>query len=255
MNVDTAYISEIFSSIQGEGALLGLKQIFIRFSICDLRCTWCDTPESLIKSDTCMVESSPGSRDFFKIPNPVSMELLKNYLLKLNPEQHHSISITGGEPLLQADFLLNFLRDVKENFNFKFSLETGGHRFDELKKIISLFDYVSMDIKLKSSSGVENTLEKHKKFLEICKHSSLEKYWIKVVITAHTLLEEIEEAIYMIKDTVGDDKVEIFIQPVTQINNINSPSERNILIIQEKINTIYPFVKVVPQMHALLGYK
>ena len=36
-------IIEIFSSIQGEGKYVGYRQVFIRFSGCNLHCTYCDT--------------------------------------------------------------------------------------------------------------------------------------------------------------------------------------------------------------------
>ena len=38
-----AKIKEIFSSIQGEGLLVGVEQIFIRFCKCNLACKYCDT--------------------------------------------------------------------------------------------------------------------------------------------------------------------------------------------------------------------
>lgn len=41
---DRARIAETFVSLQGEGKLTGMPSWFVRFSGCNLRCTWCDTP-------------------------------------------------------------------------------------------------------------------------------------------------------------------------------------------------------------------
>ena len=55
-----AKINEIFSSIQGEGPVVGYKQLFIRFCGCNLNCNYCDTefqkgelytPENLFKKN------------------------------------------------------------------------------------------------------------------------------------------------------------------------------------------------------------
>jgi pyruvate-formate lyase-activating enzyme len=43
----TARVVEVFSSIQGEAELVGVRQIFLRFFGCNLRCGWCDSPETL----------------------------------------------------------------------------------------------------------------------------------------------------------------------------------------------------------------
>ena len=37
------YLSELFSSIQGEGPFIGERHFFIRFSGCHRKCIFCDT--------------------------------------------------------------------------------------------------------------------------------------------------------------------------------------------------------------------
>jgi len=64
-------ISEIFYSIQGEGALTGVPSVFVRTSGCNLRCTWCDTPyaswnpegeQRSVAQIVAAVESHPAAR-------------------------------------------------------------------------------------------------------------------------------------------------------------------------------------------------
>ena len=249
---DNCYLSEIYSAIQGEGPLVGIRQIFIRFSGCDLRCIWCDTPDSLIKTEHCSIEEK--QRKFKKIKNPINSKELVSYIKNLSPELHHSISLTGGEPLLQTNFLKNFLPKLKNEINLPLYLETGGHRHKEIKEIIDLLDYVSMDIKLSSSAKTGDLTEEHKKFLDvISKAKSLKKLWIKIVVTKDTLQEEIIDSVNMIKSVNGS--LEVCLQPVTEINNISPPSETDLLNMQSNLLKSYPNIRVIPQVHKLMGQR
>ncbi len=251
-----AYLSEIYSAIQGEGPLIGIRQIFIRFSICDLRCIWCDTPESLVKNEICTIEESSGKRNFQRIKNPIPVNDLLSYIKLLSPKLHHSISLTGGEPLLHCDFLNDFLPSVKKEIGLPVYLESGGHRPNELSKIVDLLDFISMDFKLPSSAKTGILWEKHKEFLEISsKAKNLQNIWVKIVITKDTLLDELTNSVNIIKSVYPKNNLEIFLQPVTQINNINPPGELELLDIQKKLLNIYPNIRVVPQVHKLIGQR
>lgn len=100
--------------------------------------------------------------------NPVSLPLLLEWVERLDrPGLHDSISLTGGEPLLQAPFLVEFLPLLRELSGLPLYLETGGHRPEQLATILAYLDSVGMDIKLPSVSG-ENCWQDRGKFLQLC---------------------------------------------------------------------------------------
>jgi pyruvate formate lyase activating enzyme len=66
------------------------------------------------------------------------------------------ITLSGGEPLLQVDFCVELLTLLKGQVHI--AIETSGYaKSDDFKKVISLCDFVYMDIKLADS-------EQHKKY-------------------------------------------------------------------------------------------
>jgi 7-carboxy-7-deazaguanine synthase len=142
-------VKEVFSSIQGEGALVGVPMNFIRFTKCNLRCSWCDTD--------------------FASGKPLSeKELLKKLEKKIK-----WVSLTGGEPLMEED-LLDLISYLKME-GFRICLETNGSIFK--RKIFDSSDFISMDLK-PPSSGNSNI---NRKALDYCL-SNPGKSQIKVVI-------------------------------------------------------------------------
>lgn len=254
---NNCYLSEIYSAIQGEGALVGVRQILVRFSVCDLRCVWCDTPNSLIKEETCSVENTIGTRLFNKIKNPINAYDLLSYIDKLNPDLHHSISLTGGEPLVQSNFLSGFLPMLKKEIKIPIYLETGGHKPEELKSIVEYLDYISMDFKLPSSARMGDLWEKHKQFLEIALCAKkLISVWIKIVVTKDTLIKELKHSIDLVESVNKTNKiVEVFLQPVSQMNGSKPPGEKDLLNIHSELLKKYPHVRVIPQVHKIIGQR
>jgi 7-carboxy-7-deazaguanine synthase len=96
-------VHEIYRSIQGESTFAGLPCVFIRLSVCDSRCVWCDTPHAFNEG------SWRGIADVVDQVRAFGCPL---------------VEITGGEPLLQEDVfgLMKRLADLK----LTVLLETSG---------------------------------------------------------------------------------------------------------------------------------
>lgn len=220
-----AKIKEIFSSIQGEGLLVGVEQIFIRFCKCNLACKYCDTDFS---SD-------------YKEYNPQELaDYLRNHF---DFNKINSISLTGGEPLLWIDFLTEFLPLV----DLPIYLETNGTVIKDVEKIIDSIDYVSADIKLPSCSGLINSFEKHDKFFETFCNS-------KATVFAKIVFDEkiTEEEIKLATDLSKKYGFEIILQPkmIGDKMSINSTFIRKIFY---KFLEYTKNVRVIPQVHKFLG--
>lgn len=217
--MNKAKITEIFSSIQGEGRYVGEKQLFIRFSGCNLKCDYCDT-----------------SHENGKI---YSVEDLINEIKKYNLKTIHSISLTGGEPLIYYDFI----NELTPHIDAKFYLETNGTKIEELKKVIKNISYIASDIKLNSCAKQGNLFEKHKQFLQIAKENNIETF-IKIVFDENITQEEIEKSIELAKFY----DYEIFLQP--KMNETNFECDINFALQTfEKFKEQYSKVRFCPQMH------
>ena len=88
----TAPICEVFTSAQGEGLLVGVRQLFIRFRGCDLDCLYCDTPQARSTEGPCQVEDAPGSNCFTQRENPfpvVDLLAIAQRLIRANRHAPH----------------------------------------------------------------------------------------------------------------------------------------------------------------------
>ena len=201
-----AKIREIFSSIQGEGPFIGVKQIFIRFCACNLRCYYCDT-------DFMPIDINDKS-SYFDV-SPAELEEYIKSTFDMNTI--HSISLTGGEPLIWTDFLQEFMPRIKT----KYYLETNATIYDSLDKIIQYVDIISADIKLPSCSGIIDSFERHYKFFKAVRESRVtcavqrafncdnKNIFAKVVFDENITDEEISKCIEMAKEF----DFEIVLQP------------------------------------------
>ncbi len=180
-----AKIAEIFESIQGEGIYTGVRQVFVRFFGCNMSCSYCDTRLATFRE-----YSAAGL-----------MEALAAF------RGYHSLSLTGGEPLCQAEFLRVFLSRFKRVDNLVY-LETNGSLVHELVKVLDLVDIVAMDMKLPSSGGGAPWWRAHEEFLSLAKDKDV---FVKMVVGDLTLQEDMLAARDVIRRVKPD--VPVVLQP------------------------------------------
>ena len=223
------YIQEIFSSFQGEGASIegscyGLRQIFVRFSGCPLAlgahgtkgCIWCDSPKAkLTESKNCLVERGSGVQIFDEISNPLSAKNVLEIIQKLTTKDLHSISLTGGEPLYQPEFLKEIILQLKK-LNYKIFLETAyTNDYEFLEKIANMIDYACVDLKDKTAKAALDwklLIEEESKMIKILIDAGT-RVFAKTVITKSSREEDFEN---IVKKCAEND-VPIAIQIVTPV--------------------------------------
>lgn len=220
-----AKINEIFSSIQGEGPVVGYKQLFIRFCGCNLNCAYCDTEFNNGKIYT---------------PKELYNEIITNYDI----DNIHSISLTGGEPLLHTDFLKEFLPLIKDKT--KIYLETNATLCENFLQIKKYIDIISADIKLKSSTG-NDTFDLHESFLE--KTEGIYTF-AKIVFDENITQNEIEKSAQIAKKF----NIEITLQPKMTDNKMSvRPDFCNKIL--DKYLAIHKNVRLIPQVHKFINVR
>ncbi len=233
-----ANVIEIFSSIQGEGLFAGQMHRFVRFSGCNLKCCYCDTPESR--------DPDEG--------RPFSVDGLLKEIAGGAACPGRMLCLTGGEPLLQADFIKEVLVSNRRNTEFYLPvlLETNGTLPDELEKVVPYVDFISMDIKLLGEAGTSGTsFETSKTFLKI---SYIKRAYVKVVVTSNSDLSEFDKAVGLVATI--DPGIPFYIQPVTSCDKMTvSPRSEALLDLYhaacKKLNDVY----IMPQIHKIIGLK
>jgi organic radical activating enzyme len=245
----TAFIDEVFASIQGEGPLVGQRHIFIRFIGCDLRCGYCDTPEAVKISDggetrSCRAQISSDSFNRQQLRNPVSAADLTALCIRLRiaGPARPVASLTGGEPLLHLGFLQSWLPDIRGAFDI--FLETNGIHHEALQSMMRLIDFISMDIKLPSSTGQRAYWNEHRRFLAA---ASELRCSVKAVVTKDTLEEDLVTAARLVAD-VGR-SIPFVIQPASVPL---TPPTQQLFRLQNTALGILEDVRIIPQVQRML---
>ncbi|MEN9809850.1 MAG: hypothetical protein RLZZ488_1417 [Pseudomonadota bacterium] len=117
MNPQNTYlVNEVYPCLQGEGTNLGKPSVLVRLQICNLRCSWCDTPYThTYQSDPVEAEGGVKTQGFKRLSHHELSEKIRTH----NKISH--IIISGGEPTLQnlapliEEFLPTHSLEVESN--------------------------------------------------------------------------------------------------------------------------------------------
>jgi 7-carboxy-7-deazaguanine synthase len=99
-------ISEIFYSLQGEGALSGVPSVFVRTSGCNLRCAWCDTPYASWNPEG----------------TTMSVERIVAAVQAYRAARH--VVLTGGEPMIAKE--IRGLATALKELDYHLTIETAA---------------------------------------------------------------------------------------------------------------------------------
>lgn len=177
------------SSIETMGLVDGPGIRFVVFlQGCPLRCKYCHNPETWATKYG-NVKMSPE-------------ELIEKVLRYKNYfGRDGGVTFSGGEPMVQKDFLIECLKLCKK-YKINSAIDTAGSTTD-YNEILDLVDLVIFDIKAYKSNDYKDitgkSIENSLKFLYTCQKKK-KKMWLRTVIVPG--LNDTEEYILGLKEFI-----------------------------------------------------
>ncbi len=187
------------NSIETMGLVDGPGVRFVVFMQgCPLRCIFCHNPETWKLNN--------------KVDTYTPKDLMKK-ILNYKPYFKHNggVTFSGGEPLMQKEFLLECLKLCKEN-NIHTCLDTAGS-VPNCEEILKYTDLVMFDVKGTNQKNYKNmtgsNINNSLVFLKLCQKMN-KKLWLRVVIVPgiNDTKEYVKELISFIKPIKNVEKIE-----------------------------------------------
>ena len=182
---------ESFGTVDGPG---------VRFVVfvqgCPMRCAYCHNPDTWAMTGGKIMEAS---------------EIIAQYERNLPFYKAGGITVTGGEPLMQVDFLIELFTLAKEK-NIHTCIDTSGIAYkpentafiEKLDKLMALTDLVMLDIKhIDPQKHMELTEQPNDGILAFCSYLNDRKVdmWLRHVVVP-TITDD-DEYLYKLGYFIG----------------------------------------------------
>ncbi len=241
MNSGRVQLSEIFTSIEGEGPFFGTKTMFVRMSGCHLSCRWCDTSYAL--------PINSGKK--------YSIDEAKDRIIEQLQPNTYKLNFTGGEPLIQYEAVAELAEFVKRKRGLRTYIESSCFDSYKFAKVLPYIDICKIEFKMSDSNVVEQ--ENHSDLLNneikclklaVSQHKST---YIKIVVTNSTNITEFRNILNEIfHNSTASDLIGFVIQPS---NGVDEPTLSKVLSFYDCVYPLYEEVRIVPQLHKLIGVR
>ncbi len=231
-------LSEVFTSVEGEGTLCGTKTLFVRMAGCPFECFYCDTPDSLpLDSGT---EYEVGE----------ACGLIGR---SLQPNTY-KVNFTGGDPLAQHEALAEMARFVRST-GVPTYIESSCYDSGRFAAVAPLMDFVKIELKTIDSGFVRP--ESHGRLVQSALECLAESVrlgkttYVKIVVSARTAPAGFGELAEGVFRTAPAAAVSGFvIQPT---HGVAEPPLDLLLRLYDLVRPLYPEVRIVPQLHKMIG--
>ena len=231
-------IFEVFTSVEGEGILYGTKTLFVRLAGCPFSCFYCDTKESL------PLDSG----------NEYSIDDANQFIDQKLQNQTYKVNFTGGDPLIQHEAVALLAKNI-QNKKIPTYLESSCFDIDRFNHVLPFIDIVKIEFKTKDSDFIDSQhYEKLISHTMKCLQSSVNAKkitYIKIVVSSKTQPKDFKKLINEIFTIISNDDIDGFIIQPTY--GVSEPSLDLLLNLYDLVYPFYIDVKVVPQLHKLLG--